>query len=181
MRISDCGLEETELGFQSAIRNPHSTIGTLVTCHSSLSLLSSLVSQYRRTRIMDNVKEAATAPASAPAAGLRGVVAASTSIGDVNGEKGELIYQGINIHDLAKNSTFEEVIFLLWNGRLPKRAELDELKRNIAANYQLSPEILTLMRQFPQDTEPMDTLRTAVSALAFYDKNARDISRDNAV
>jgi citrate synthase len=130
---------------------------------------------------MDNVKEAATAPASAPAAGLRGVVAASTSIGDVNGEKGELIYQGINIHDLAKNSTFEEVIFLLWNGRLPKRAELDELKRNIAANYQLSPEILTLMRQFPHDAEPMDTLRTAVSALAFYDKNARDISRENAV
>jgi citrate synthase len=130
---------------------------------------------------MDNVKEAAAAPASAPAAGLRGVVAASTSIGDVNGEKGELIYQGINIHDLAKNSTFEEVIFLLWNGRLPKRAELDELKRNIAANYQLTPEILALMRQFPRDAEPMDALRTAVSALAFYDKNAKDISRENAV
>ncbi|HYJ45810.1 MAG TPA: citrate/2-methylcitrate synthase, partial [Pyrinomonadaceae bacterium] len=130
---------------------------------------------------MDNVKEAAAAPASAPAAGLRGVVAASTSIGDVNGEKGELIYQGINIHDLAKNSTFEETIFLLWNGRLPKRQELDELKRNIAANYELSPEILGLMRAFPRDAEPMDTLRTAVSALAFYDKQARDISRENAV
>ena len=129
---------------------------------------------------MDNVKEA-TAPASAPAAGLRGVVAASTSIGDVNGEKGELIYQGINIHDLAKNSTFEEVIFLLWNGRLPKRAELDELKRNIAASYELSPELLTLMRQFQKDAEPMDTLRTAVSALAFYDPNSRDISRENAI
>src|SRR5437764_9060351 len=128
---------------------------------------------------MDKAKEA-SATASAGTAGLRGVVAASTSIGDVNGEKGELIYQGINIHDLAKNSTFEEVIFLLWNGRLPQRTELDGLKRNIAANYQLSPEILTLMRQFPHDAEPMDTLRTAVSALAFYDKNARDISRENA-
>ena len=83
---------------------------------------------------MDKAKEASATASAASAAGLRGVVAASSSIGDVNGEKGELIYQGINIHDLAKNSTFEEVVFLLWNGRLPKRAELDELKRNIAAN-----------------------------------------------
>jgi citrate synthase len=129
---------------------------------------------------MDKVKEA-SATASASTAGLRGVVAASSSIGDVNGEKGELIYQGINIHDLAKNSTFEEVVFLLWNGRLPKRAELDELKRNIAASQELSPEILALMRQFPKDAEPMDALRTAVSALAFHDKNAKDTSREASV
>src|SRR5205085_5182918 len=132
---------------------------------------------------MDKVKEAAASTASAPAAaaGLRGVVAATTSIGDVNGEKGELIYQGINIHDLARYSTFEEVVFLLWNGRLPKRAELDDLKRNIAANYELQPELLALMREFPRDAEPMDTLRTAISALAFYDKNAKDISREAAI
>ncbi|MDQ3819588.1 MAG: citrate synthase, partial [Acidobacteriota bacterium] len=131
---------------------------------------------------MDKVKEAGAPAASAPAAaGLRGVVAATTSIGDVNGEKGELIYQGINIHDLARHSTFEEVVFLLWNGRLPKRAELDELKSNIAANYELQPELLALMREFPRDAEPMDTLRTSVSALSFYDKNARDISREAAV
>jgi citrate synthase len=126
---------------------------------------------------MDKAKEA-SATASAATAGLRGVVAASSSIGDVNGEKGELIYQGINIHDLAHNSTFEEVIFLLWNGRLPKRAELDELKRNIAANQELHPEILAMMRQYPKDAEPMDTLRTTISALAFYDKNAKDTSRE---
>jgi citrate synthase len=129
---------------------------------------------------MDNVKEA-TATASASTAGLRGVVAASSSIGDVNGEKGELIYQGINIHDLAKNSTFEETVFLLWNGRLPKREELDELKRNIAANQELQPEILALLRQFPKEAEPMDTLRTAISALAFYDKNAKDTSREASI
>jgi citrate synthase len=129
---------------------------------------------------MDKVKEAG-ASASAAAAGLRGVVAASSSIGDVNGEKGELIYQGINIHDLANNSTFEEVVFLLWNGRLPKRAELEELKSNIAANQQLAPEILALMRQLPRDAEPMDTLRTTVSALSFYDKNARDTSREASI
>src|ERR687885_2979197 len=113
---------------------------------------------------MDKVKEAGAPTASAPtAAGLRGVVAATTSIGDVNGEKGELIYQGINIHDLAQYSTFEEVVFLLWNGRLPKRAELDDLKQKIAANYELQPELLALMREFPHNAEPMDALRTAVS------------------
>ncbi|MBA2731731.1 MAG: citrate synthase [Acidobacteria bacterium] len=129
---------------------------------------------------MDKPKEA-SATASAATVGLRGVVAASSSIGDVNGEKGELIYQGLNIHDLAKNSTFEEIIFLLWNGHLPKRAELDELKRNIAANQELAPELLALMRQFPKDAEPMDSLRTAVSALDFYDKNSKDTSREASI
>jgi citrate synthase len=131
---------------------------------------------------MDKAKETgATTGAGTATAGLRGVVAASTSIGDVNGEKGELIYQGINIHDLAENSTFEEVVFLLWNGRLPKRAELDELKRSIAANYELQPELLSLIKLFPRDAEPMDTLRTAVSALSFYDKKAHDTSRENSI
>jgi citrate synthase len=129
---------------------------------------------------MDKAKEAG-ATAGAAAAGLRGVVAASSSIGDVNGEKGELIYQGINIHDLANNSTFEEVVFLLWNGRLPKRAELDELKSNIAANYELHPAVLDFMRRFPKGAEPMDTLRTTVSALSFYDKNAKDTSREASI
>ncbi|HKQ51612.1 MAG TPA: citrate synthase [Pyrinomonadaceae bacterium] len=129
---------------------------------------------------MDKVKEVG-ATAGVAAAGLRGVVAASSSIGDVNGERGELIYQGINIHDLANNSTFEEVVFLLWNGRLPKRAELDELKRNLAANYELHPAVLDLMRRFPKGAEPMDALRMVVSALAFYDKNAKDTSREASI
>ncbi|HWS98904.1 MAG TPA: citrate synthase [Pyrinomonadaceae bacterium] len=129
---------------------------------------------------MEKAKEA-SATASAGAAGLRGVVAASSSIGDVNGEKGELIYQGINIHDLANNSTFEEVVFLLWNGRLPKRDELDELKRNISAHYELHPAVLEFLRRFPKDAEPMDTLRTAISSLAFYDKNAKDTSREASI
>jgi citrate synthase len=125
---------------------------------------------------MNNAKDAGAATASA--AGLRGVVAASSSIGDVNGEKGELIYQGLNIHDLAANSTFEEVIFLLWHGRLPKREELDELRRSLGQCYEVPQEILALMRQFPRDAEPMDALRTAISALDFYDKSAADTSRE---
>src|SRR5881398_2246754 len=92
---------------------------------------------------MDKAKQGS---ASAVATRLRGVVAASSSIGDVNGEKGELIYQGIDIHDLATKSTFEEVVFLLWNGRLPKRAELDELRKELASSYELPWQIVELIK-----------------------------------
>ena len=68
-------------------------------------------------------------PAAKTGAGLEGVVAAESSIGDVDGVNGVLIYQGLNIHDLAEHSTFEETIFLLWHGRLPKRGELDDAAR----------------------------------------------------
>ena len=124
---------------------------------------------------MEKAKESAAG--TAVSSGLRGVIAASSSIGDVNGEKGELIYQGLNIHDLATKSTFEEVVFLLWNGRLPKRAELDELKKNIAASYELPEWVAEVFKYFPADAEPMDALRTAVSALSFFDKESRDLSR----
>jgi citrate synthase len=147
---------------------------------------------------MENAKEAATAPAtgtpkeaSAPAAtataaaaggaGLRGVVAASSSIGDVNGEQGILIYQGYDIHDLAEHSTFEETVYLLWHGRLPTAAEFETFKRDIGAHYELPPQVIELIRQFPREAEPMDMLRTAVSALDFYDKECCDISRDGAL
>ena len=128
---------------------------------------------------MDKAKD--SAPGSAVATGLRGVVAASSSIGDVNGEKGELIYQGLNIHDLATKSTFEEVVFLLWNGRLPKRTELDELRANIAASHEIPQWVRGPIEYFPKDAEPMDTLRTAVSALSFFDKEARDLSREASI
>ena len=124
---------------------------------------------------MNKAKESTAG--SAVSTGLRGVVAASSSIGDVNGEKGELIYQGLNIHDLATKSTFEEVVFLLWDGRLPKRAELDELRKNVAASYELPEPVAKLIKTFPTDAEPMDALRTAISALSFYDKESRDLSR----
>jgi citrate synthase len=123
--------------------------------------------------------------ASAVSTGLRGVVAAASSIGDVNGEKGELIYQGINIHDLATKSTFEEVVFLLWNGRLPKKAELDELRQNLAASYELQPEIIEVIKgmaaRVPSSADPMDRLRTVVSALAMFDPEARDLSREASI
>jgi len=113
--------------------------------------------------------------------GLRGVVAAQSAIGDVDGEKGILIYQGYNIHDLAEHSTFEEVIFLLWNGRLPKVDELEDLKERLRRNYEAPAEVIALMKQFPKTADPMDVLRTAVSSLDFYDENGHGTDREHAV
>ena len=120
-------------------------------------------------------------PAAKGGAGLEGVVAAESSIGDVDGVNGVLIYQGLDIHDLAEHSTFEETVFLLWHGRLPKREELDALRGELAASGKLPAEVIELMRSFPADAEPMDALRTAVSALAFYDAGSRDLSREGAL
>ncbi|MBK9216649.1 MAG: citrate synthase [Chloracidobacterium sp.] len=119
--------------------------------------------------------------AGAAAAGLRGVVAAQSKIGDVNGEQGVLIYQGYDIHDLAEHSTFEEVVFLLWNGRLPNQAELDELSSEIKTNYAVPAEIIAGMQYMPKDADPMDVLRTCVSALDFYDKDGRGTDRESAM
>jgi citrate synthase len=108
--------------------------------------------------------------------GLEGVVVAQTSLSAINGEKGELIYVGYDIDDLARNTTFEEVAFLLWNLRLPNRGDLQELERQLAAERSLSPEIIALLRALPKDSDSMAGLRTAVSALALYDAEANDNS-----
>src|ERR1044072_5010944 len=120
-------------------------------------------------------------PAPRTGAGLEGVVGAESSVGDVDGIRGVLIYQGLNIHDLAEHSTFEETVFLLWHGRLPRRDELDALRRELTESQRLPEEVLSLIRQFPRDAEPMDSLRTAISALAFYDPRSRDLSREGAL
>ncbi|MBW3629109.1 MAG: citrate synthase [Gemmatimonadetes bacterium] len=108
--------------------------------------------------------------------GLEGVVVAQTSLSAINGEKGELIYVGYDIDDLARNTTFEEVAYLLWNLRLPNRAELDELERRLAAEYNVGTEIIELLRALPKNSDSMAALRTAVSALALYDPEANDNS-----
>jgi citrate synthase len=109
-------------------------------------------------------------------AGLEGVVAGESSLSDVNGQEGRLIYVGYDIHDLAEHSTFEEVIFLLWNGRLPTRAELDELKQRLGRESGIPAEVQQLIRSVPKTANPMDMLRTVVSALSFYDPDGADMS-----
>src|SRR5215208_406253 len=113
--------------------------------------------------------------ANAAKAGLEGVVAGESFISDVNGQEGRLIYAGYDIHDLARHSTFEEVIYLLWNLRLPTRSELNELKQQLAREAGLPDQIQDLIRWIPNESNPMDMLRTVVSALSFYDVDGADM------
>ena len=104
--------------------------------------------------------------------GLQDVVAATSSICYIDGQKGILSYRGIDIHDLAEHSTFEEVCYLLWFGRLPKQAELDEMTAVMGRSRDLPEPVLQLLKSLPPDAPPMDVLRTAVSALSHYDPDA---------
>jgi citrate synthase len=110
--------------------------------------------------------------------GLEGIVAFSSRKSLVDGQKGELIYAGYNIDDLARNATFEEVCFLLWHERLPNEAELEELNKTLAADRDLPEEIYSYIRNTNPDSEPMAVLRTGVSMLADFDDEAADISED---
>ncbi len=101
--------------------------------------------------------------------GLEGVVAANSSICFIDGEKGVLAYRGIDIHELADHSNFEEVCYLLWFGKLPTRAELQEFRMQLVRERKLDAQIISLLRQAPKHALPMDVLRTIVSALAFFD------------
>ena len=121
-----------------------------------------------------------TAKSSKDSGGLRGIVAAKSKMSKVNGIEGILTYQGYNVHDLAENSTFEETVYLLWNGQMPKKDELDNLKTQLRANYEVPSEIMVFMKHFPSDAQPMDVLRTCVSTLGFYDKEGRKTDLENA-
>jgi citrate synthase len=110
------------------------------------------------------------------AAGLEGIVAAESSICYIDGQAGILSYQGYNIHVLAENATFEEVIYLLWHGRLPKEDELNQLKTKLNQHYALPERVLDFLRDVPREAVPMDVLRTAVSLLSLYDPQAKDMS-----
>jgi citrate synthase len=111
-------------------------------------------------------------------AGLEDIVAATSTICDVNGKEGRLIYQGYDIHDLAKHSSFEEVVYLLWYGRLPTKTELETISRDLRGNRKLPDEVVSAMRSFPKTANPMDVLRTAVSVLSMYDPEVSDKSRE---
>jgi citrate synthase len=105
--------------------------------------------------------------------GLEGVVATNSSICYIDGDRGILAYRGIDIHELADNSSFEETCYLLWFGCLPKRDELKDLQQKLAEERKLDPAIIDFLRRAPKTALPMDVLRTAVSALSFYDPEDR--------
>ena len=110
------------------------------------------------------------------AGGLEGIVATDSKLCYIDGDAGLLSYQGFRIETLAENATFEEVIFLLWNGRLPKQAELDSLKAALVAHREIPAPVEAFLAGLPKSASPMHMLRTAVSMLAIYDPQANDMS-----
>jgi citrate synthase len=110
--------------------------------------------------------------------GLEEVIAASSAICELNGKEGKLSYFGVNIHDLAAHSSFEETVYLLWHGKLPTKAQLQELDTRLRASRALPEPVLSLMRAFPRTATPMEVLRTVVSALSMYDPDTGDNSQD---
>ena len=108
--------------------------------------------------------------------GLEGIVATTSSICWIDGDAGVLSYRGIDIHDLADNSTFEETTYLLWNGTLPTAAELAAFTSELAAARELNPAVIELLREVPAYASPMEVLRTAVSLLSIYDVDEKDCS-----
>jgi citrate synthase len=117
--------------------------------------------------------------------GLEGVVATTSSICYIDGERGVLAYRGYDIHDLADHSTFEEVCYLLWFGRLPNAEELKRLKWRMAEERKLDASIIDRLQLVPKHVPAMDVLRTLVSTLSYYDpentKNDHDANVNKAI
>ena len=110
--------------------------------------------------------------------GLEGIVAANSGICWIDGEAGILSYRGIDIHELAEHSTFEETTYLLWNGLLPNALALREFSAQLALARSLDQRMIDLLKSFPTTATPMEVLRTAVSALSFYDADEKDNAHD---
>jgi len=113
------------------------------------------------------------------AKGLEGIIANSTTLSDVRGEEGILIYAGYDINELAGKATYEEVVHLLWHGHLPNRLELKEIEHNLRSNRELPQGVIDFIKAAPKKANPMDVMRTAVSMLGLYDSSlAEDIKLD---
>ena len=110
--------------------------------------------------------------------GLEGLVAANSGICWIDGDRGILSYRGIDIHDLAEYSNFEETTYLLWNGVLPNELALREFQTQLSLARGLDFRIVDMLRSIPASATPMEVLRTAVSALSFYDADEKDSSHD---
>jgi citrate synthase len=115
--------------------------------------------------------------------GLEGVVIGGTSISLVEGTEGRLSYRGYKIQDLAANSSYEEVLYLLLYGVLPTKSQLDQLDRTLRSRRDLPDQAMTVLRALPttKTAEPIDVLRTVVSSLALLDSDVNNTSRDAVI
>jgi len=112
------------------------------------------------------------------ARGLEGVIALESELSDIDGQAGTLVYRGYSIEDLAANATFEEVVYLLWHGELPTQSQLADLRARLRAERTLPAPVLSILRNAPDDAHPMAVLRTAVSALAFHDRETEEMNAE---
>ncbi len=103
------------------------------------------------------------------ARGLEGIVANSTRLSHVVGDKGELVYAGYDINELAGKVSYEEVVYLLWNNRLPNRSELEKCALQLRNERELPAGVIDFLKSAPPKANPMDVIRTAVSMLGLYD------------
>src|SRR5215469_15825709 len=120
------------------------------------------------TRIHLSEKPMSSVTTHAPK-GLEGVVATTSKICYIDGERGVLAYRGIDIHELADHSSFEETCYLLWYGKLPDELELKKLRQQLASERKIDSALGDFLRNSPKGATPMDVLRTAVSVLGLYD------------
>jgi citrate synthase len=111
------------------------------------------------------------------ARGLEGIVANSTSLSDVRGTEGILIYAGYDINELAGKATYEEVVYLLWHGELPNRWQLEELKSHLRSERELPRGVIDFIKSAPRNANPMDVMRTGISMLGLYDSGLDDEER----
>ena len=110
------------------------------------------------------------------AKGLEGIVVGESAICFIDGQKGYLSYRGYDIDDLV-NGSFEETVFLLWNDRLPKKAELAQFSAALAKERVVEDILIDRMRAYPKDAHPMDVLRTIISAVPLFGHiNTHDVS-----
>ncbi len=110
--------------------------------------------------------------------GLRGVTVADTKVSFIDGVKGVLIYRGYRIEELAERSTFMETAFLVLNGELPSRAQLDAFESDVRGSRDLPDHIYACLQEFPKDADPMDMLQAAVPMLAMADPDTGSEDRD---
>ncbi len=108
--------------------------------------------------------------------GLDGVSLGESRLSLVNGTEGKLVYAGYKIEDLAASALYEEIVYLLWNGRLPNAVEFETLRYALATQAVVPSEVLAAMKLYPKDANPMAVLRTTTSMLAFYDADSEDTS-----
>jgi citrate synthase len=113
--------------------------------------------------------------------GLEDIVVSTSEICFIDGREGRLLYRGYDVDELVQQSSFEEVIYLLWHGALPSRKELETHTKALGANRKLPPKLVTMLRQLPKKSTPMEVLRTGVSALSSFDPDSNDNSREATV